>query len=356
MQPSMEFMKSLGKGSYGSVDLIKFTNPDGSNPYYQAVKSSTAHDYEYLFKEFKILSKLRDSPSIVRTFGTSLSRGVNDYGVRVYKMSMEYAAAGSLTSFMEKTRSLPDSLIRDFTRMILQGLVSVHSHGYVHCDLKPENLLVFPVHEYDEEDGGGWRVSYDLKISDFGMATEVGEKKSEFWEFDSPYLGTALYMSPESVHDGIAEKALDLWSLGCVVLEMYTGEPPWAFQESEELLPVLLNGNAPEIPESVPWDARQFLQTCFARNPEERGSASELLYHPFLRNVSDQRKAKVRVIGSGGKRTSVVVLKSKDFTKKALRVKIIPPKAPEFKKIINRPLRLKIIPPKPRGCNLVPVQ
>ncbi|CAH2079225.1 unnamed protein product [Thlaspi arvense] len=269
---------------------------------------------------------------------------------------MEYAAAGSLSSFME-TRTLSDSMIRDFTIMILEGLVSVHNLGYVHCDLKPENILVFPRYKYEKDDAGGLilklKSSYELKISDFGMSTRVGED-SEFWEFDSPFLGTPLYMSPESVHDGVAEESLDLWSLGCVVMEMYTGESPWPFEESKELLAALLNGNAPPIPQSLPWDARLFLQTCFARNQKERGSASELLKHPFLRRVVDQKK--VVVIGAGGRRKAVVVMKPEDVTEKPLRVKIIPPKPLQFKKISGRPLRLKIIPPKPPArCNPVHV-
>ncbi|KAF8099468.1 hypothetical protein N665_0243s0031 [Sinapis alba] len=350
MMQSMEFVKSLGKGSYGSVNLIKFTKPNDSKPYYHAVKSSCVQDYDSLYNEFQILSKLRDCPRIVRTFGTYLSRGVNDHGNRVYNMSMEYAACGSLTSFMG-TRLLTDTMIRDFTRMILEGLVCVHDHGYVHCDLKPDNLLVFP----RDVVGVMKEVSYELKLSDFGMSTEAGEE-SEFWEFDSPYLGTPLYMSPESVHYGVAEKSLDLWSLGCVVLEMYTGNSPWPLQDSEEILRHLLDGKAPEIPESLPWDARRFLETCFARDPVERGSALDLLKHPFLllRGVSDEKK--VMVTGAGSRRKSVAALKSEDIMKKPLRVKIIPPKPPQFKKIAKRPLRLKIIPPKPRGCSLVSVQ
>ncbi|CAH2061659.1 unnamed protein product [Thlaspi arvense] len=266
-------------------------------------------------------------------------------------MSMEYAAAGSLTSFMQ-TRSLSDTMIKDFTRMIFRGLVSVHNHGYVHCDLKPDNLLVFPRQEDDDVGGGGVKeVSYELKISDFGMSTKVGEDFG-FWEFDSPFLGTPLYMLPESIHYSVAEEPLDLWSLGCVVLEMYTGKPPWPFENSKKLLRHLSNEEAPEIPESLPWDARQFLQTCFAKNPVERGSASGLLNHQFLfKKVSDQRK--VMVTGTGGKRKSVLVLNFEDIMKKPLRVRIIPPKPPQFKKILNRPLKLKIIPPKPPGCNLV---
>ncbi|KAG2289138.1 hypothetical protein Bca4012_029858 [Brassica carinata] len=349
MTSSTEFVKSLGKGSFGSVNLIKLTKPDGSKPYYHAVKSSNAQDYDSLYNEFQILSKLRDCPRIVQTFGTSLERGVNDNGTRVYNMSMEYAAGGSLTSFME-TRSLTDTMIKDFTRMILEGLVSVHDHGYVHCDLKPDNLLVFP----RDDVGVTKEVSYELKVSDFGTSTEAGEE-SVFWEYDSPYLGTPLYMSPESVNYGVAETSLDLWSLGCVVLEMYTGQSPWPFQDSEELLCHLLDEKAPEIPEYLPWEARQFLQTCFARNPVERGSASDLLKHPFLlRGVSYEKR--VMVTGAGSRIKSVAVLKSRVIMKKPIRVKILPPKTPQFKKVLNRPLRLKTIPPKPPGFNLVFVQ
>ncbi|KAJ0240272.1 Protein kinase domain-containing protein [Hirschfeldia incana] len=278
-----EFVKSLGIGSGGSVNLIRVTEPDdGSNPYHHAVKTSKY--YECLNHEFRILSKLRDCPGIVKTFGTSLSKGCNDQGERVYSMSMEYAAGGNLTSLI-KEKSLTDTMIREFTRMILQGLVSVHDHGYVHCDLKPDNLLVFPRDDND--------VGYELKISDFGLVTQVGVE-SVFWQCDSPYMGTPLYMSPESVRYGVAEKSLDLWSLGCVVLEMYTGKLPWPFQDSKEFLRNLLDDDkAPEVPECVPCEARQFIHVCFARNPVERGSASDLLKHPFLlRGVSDENKLK----------------------------------------------------------------
>ncbi|CAF1802668.1 BnaC04g52680D [Brassica napus] len=117
---------------------------------------------------------------------------------------------------------------------------------------------------------------------------------------------------------------------------MYTGEPAWPFADSEDIMPQLLNGNAPEIPQYLPWEARQFLKTCFARNPDERGIAEELLKHPFLRNVSDQKK--VSATGVGGKRELVVVMRFKDTRKKPLRVKIFPPKPLQFKKSSHRPL------------------
>ncbi|KAL1191086.1 Mitogen-activated protein kinase kinase kinase 20 [Cardamine amara subsp. amara] len=349
MPPKTEFVKFLGKGSYGSVDLVKYIKRNRSSPLYAAVKTAQCEDYDSLQREIQILSKLKGCRSIVQCYENyKLEEDFDGNGFRVYKMVMEYAAAGSLTTFMDsyKDRKLPETMIRDFTRMILQGLVSVHSRGYVHCDLKPDNLLVFPR-----------RQSYELKISDFGSSTKVGED-ADSWEIDSPFVGSPVYMSPESVQNGVAEKALDLWSLGCIVLEMFTGEIPWSEVNFDDLAPLLLDGKAPKIPESVvPCDARKFLETCFARNPEERESASDLLLHPFL---------------CGGKKTEKIVsgfslpplrlkikrppMKSTDISMKPLKLKIIPPKPPQFKKVEIKPLKLKIIPPKPPASSFVHVQ
>ncbi|CAH2058437.1 unnamed protein product [Thlaspi arvense] len=331
--PEMNFVKSLGKGAYGSVDLYGYTKDDGTM-FYTAVKISDHQNYDSVDTEFRILSELRGCPGIVQLFGNSLLQGIDFNGTKVYKMAMEYAAAGTLTSFIRRNRKLSDSVIRDFTRAILQGLVSIHSHGYVHCDLKPDNLLLFP--RYDE---GTWYCSYELKISDFGLSIKAGDK-SDCWETDSPFVGTHAYMSPESVRDGgTVDKTLDLWSLGCI--------HPWSGVSVDDLKLRLLDENAPEIPETVPCGARQFMEKCFARKPEERGSASELLLHPFL--IGDQR---IVDAGAGGERRRVGsrIRKSPPkldgITKAPLKLKIISSKASQIKRMSNKPLKLRILPPR----------
>lgn len=342
MTPEMKFVKFLGKGSYGSVDLFRYTQDDGSR-FYTAVKISDDQRHESVDREFRIMLELKGCPRIVQLFGNTLLQGIDSNGKRVYKLPMEYAAAGNLTSFIKRNNGkLSDSIIKDFTRMILQGLVSIHSHGYVHCDLKPDNLLLFP--RYDEET---WNCAYELKISDFGLSIKAGED-SDCWEIDSPFVGTPIYMSPESVDDGSVEKTLDLWSLGCVVLEMYTGKQPWLGVNTNDLESLLADGNAPKIPENVPCDARKFLETCFARKREDRGTASELLLHPFL--IGEEMKQGMVL------RSRKLPGKSKDITKKPLKSKIISSRPPQFKKISNKSLRVKILPPRPPISSFVPIQ
>ncbi|KAJ0259364.1 Protein kinase domain-containing protein [Hirschfeldia incana] len=336
-KPEMKFVKSLGKGTYGSVDLFSYTKEDGAT-FYNAMKISDSKYYNSIHREFRVLSKLRGCPGIVQSRGNSLLQETDSDGNKVHKMAIEYAAGGNLTDFIRVNRKLSDSVIKDFSRMILQGLVSVHEHGYVHCDLKPENLLLFPRHDQEAR-----FCSYELKISDFGLTIKAGEE-SVCWEDKSPFVGTPLYMSPESVRDGsTVEKTLDLWSLGCIVLEMCIGKHPWSGFSVDDTKSRLLSGKAPEIPETVPCDARKFIEKCFTRKAEERGSASELLLHPFL---VEERKVD-GASGGGGERRRVGLRIRKppsrfeDIAKKPSKLKIISSKSSKFKRVSNKPLKMK---------------
>ncbi|VVB03064.1 unnamed protein product [Arabis nemorensis] len=210
-------------------------------------------------------------------YGTRVKEIFNDDGHVEFKIPMEYASGGSLRSFMDrfKDRKLPDPMIRDFTRMLLEGLATIHGQGYVHCDLKPGNILVFPSCVYKN---GKSKASYELKISDFGMSKRDGD--SNWWQPHRPFAGTPIYMSPESVSYGETRTGLDLWSLGCVVLEMYTGKRPW--WHKNYYLKYLKNGYTPLIPRDLPCDARLFVMACFALEVEERKDALTLLRHRFL--------------------------------------------------------------------------
>ncbi|XP_010525515.1 PREDICTED: mitogen-activated protein kinase kinase kinase 1-like [Tarenaya hassleriana] len=288
----MEVVKKLGKGSFGEVDLVKFANSDDGSFVHVARKSSHAWNYDYLHKEIRILSKLRGCRGIVQSFNDELHVDSTRLGFKIYRLFLEYAEGGTLDDLMGEFdgRRMPVQMTRQFSRMILEGLVSLHGNGFVHCDLKPGNILVFPSGDGDSS------ASYEVKIADFGISREVGDE-DDWWKEGSPFWGDPVYMSPESVNEGKIGKALDIWSMGCVVFEMLTGELPWPFDENEEekIKEALRKGDAPEIPENLPRDAREFLETCLARNPEERGTVSDLLKHKFITGEEGEKEKKADV-------------------------------------------------------------
>ncbi|KAF3522090.1 hypothetical protein F2Q69_00046264 [Brassica cretica] len=330
MHSNEEFIKFLGEGSYGSVHLVRYTNPDDDDgsSFLTAVKNS-------------------GYPRIITCFGDCLEEGLSSYGNRVYKLLLEYASEGSLNAFLNNfpDRKLHEPLIKDFTRMILEGLVSIHGHGYVHCDMKSDNLLVFPSSTEHSSS------RYELKISDFGNCLEVGQVPHS-WAKDFPWVGTPNYMLPESVRDGVANKTLDLWSVGCLVLEMYTGVVPWEGVKVSDIAARLRCGEAPKIPQSLPSDAKDFIETCFSRNPEERGSAYELLFHPFLPRpqVAEEEKKTgekklnsflLRLLKLKIRRTTSMKKSAKDAVlvadKESLKLRM----NPHFKRTLNKVLSLK---------------
>ncbi|KAF5741810.1 mitogen-activated protein kinase kinase kinase 2-like [Tripterygium wilfordii] len=188
---------------------------------------------------------------------------------------MEYASGGSLASLIEKSNGLPEREVRRYAKHLLLGLLHIHDSGYVHCDIKPDNVLLVP-----SRNSG----TYVAKIADFGLSKR---RKS-----DPNLRGTPMYMSPEVIVDGFQEAPSDIWALGCVVLEMLTGNPPWGSDPnwtSEELLIKIAEyWVLPNIPRGISNDARSFLKACFVRKPRFRFTAEMLLQHPFVSGCEDE--------------------------------------------------------------------
>ncbi|XWS75614.1 hypothetical protein CRYUN_Cryun01aG0106200 [Craigia yunnanensis] len=123
-----------------------------------------------------------------------------------------------------------------------------------------------------------------LKIADFGLVRRRGERERPDVETCmTSFPGTAVYMPPESVTDGKISAALDIWSLGCIVLEMITGKLPWEYQNLMDLaIKIGFAEYPPKIPKTMSSTGKDFLMKCFERDPSKRWTADMLLTHPFL--------------------------------------------------------------------------
>lgn len=252
----------LGRGSYGSVTLV---GDPQSRAY--AKKTSSMSLLTTLQKELDIMLRFRNHPCIVQAkspivhFENNKTRSSE----RVCYIYMEYANKHTLEKMISKFggRSLPGYMIQRAAFMILQGLEALHAKGYVHCDLKPDNILLFHSSTHGEP--------FDVKLSDFGLSKAPNSGYSP--PRGSMFPGTPLYMPPESLGpNGVIEPVLDIWSLGCVVSEMFGGEPE-------------------EMGDSYMWKlsdqgistvAKDFLRRCHVLDPLHRATAVELLKHPFI--------------------------------------------------------------------------
>lgn len=272
----------VGKGSFGCVYLATLKNPKLNCSYFpavMAVKSAEVSVSGSIQKEREVHNNIKGCPYIIRCFGDETTTGQN--GAMIYNLLLEYGSGGTLAERI-KNSGLNEFEVRNHTRSMLRGLLCIHTIGYVHCDMKPDNVLLVP----NSREGS---TEFKVKIGDLGLAKRENQSKKRRLE---PYWrGTPMYLSPEAVADNVQECPADIWALGCIVLEMLTGKPPWDREDdmdAEDVLRKIGGGHElPKIPGNLSKEAKDFLKGCFVRNPRYRWTAEMLLNHSFVDGLID---------------------------------------------------------------------
>lgn len=258
--------KLVGSGSFGSVHLAMSKSTGGLF----VVKSAQSRDgVQALENEAKILESL-NSPYVVRCMGIENGRG------KLCNVFMEYMAGGSLSDVAQIFGgAFDEEVIRLYSREILHGLKYLHENGIVHCDLKCKNVLLSS--------------SGNVKLADFGCAKRLKDSNTTNGGGSMLSLpsisGTPLWMAPEVLRNEGLDFACDIWSLGCTVIEMATGRPPWGSEISNPLAAVLkiaCSSERPQFPRQFSGEGLDFLARCLERDPKRRWSAEQLLNHPFV--------------------------------------------------------------------------
>ncbi|XP_049382830.1 mitogen-activated protein kinase kinase kinase 20-like [Solanum stenotomum] len=263
--------RTLGKGSYGFVSLASTDTPSPMIPSLIAVKSCMLNRSQSLRNEREFLGMFEDCPQIIRCFGFNVTYEDDLY---LYNLLLEFASAGSLADRINE-RGLPEFQVQKHTKNILLGLSLIHKKGIIHCDIKPQNILLTT----DGADG----MAEVAKIADFGLSINLEQNKKE----NMGYRGTKRYMAPEALIKEKYYPGVDIWSLGCTVYEMITGKPLWESSNSDQMLD-RIKYKEPNIENpKLSTKAKDFLNNCLVRNPSARWSADMLLNHSFLKSVDN---------------------------------------------------------------------
>ncbi|KAK6162941.1 hypothetical protein DH2020_002782 [Rehmannia glutinosa] len=270
--------ETLGKGGFGFVSIAK-THQESHLPPLVAVKSAKLSESGSLSKEKELLDKFQNCPSILRCFGDDVTTENNE---KLYNILLEYASGGCLVDRIH-LKGLPENIVSRYTKSILKALIHIHKFGYVHCDVKPHNVLLVG----DDQ---------DAKLADFGSC--------KCWRDDigksCDFRGTVIYAAPESISRQEYVPESDVWALGCTVLQMLTGKSPWVIdRKTMEAKDVLFKiGCSNDIPEiqrhKISKEAKDFLKKCLVKDPRARWTADMLLDHPFLKMADHHLTARNR--------------------------------------------------------------
>ncbi|GAA6028210.1 hypothetical protein NBRC10512_003084 [Rhodotorula toruloides] len=261
----------IGAGSFGSVYLGM--NPmTGSLMAVKQVELPTGKTHneerkkgmlEALEREIELLKDLQHE-NIVQYLDSSMDG-------QHLNIFLEYVPGGSVAALLQNYGAFEEALVSKFVRQILTGLDYLHEREIIHRDIKGANILV---------DNKG-----NIKISDFGISKKVEDTLLTGAKVHRPSLqGSVYWMAPEVVKQTAYTSKADIWSLGCLVVEMLTGAHPWANLTQMQAIFRIGSSVRPTVPDDISSEADDFLEQTFEIEHTDRPSAKELLQHGFIRD------------------------------------------------------------------------
>ncbi|CAI1627438.1 hypothetical protein SEUBUCD646_0L04030 [Saccharomyces eubayanus] len=209
--------------------------------------------------EMNLLKELHHE-NIVTYYGASQEGG----NLNIF---LEYVPGGSVSSMLNNYGPFEESLITNFTRQILIGVAYLHKKNIIHRDIKGANILI--------------DIKGCVKITDFGISKKLSPLNKKQNKRAS-LQGSVFWMSPEVVKQSATTAKADIWSTGCVVIEMFTGKHPFPdFSQMQAIFKIGTN-TTPEIPSWATQEGKNFLRKAFELDYQYRPTALELLQHPWL--------------------------------------------------------------------------
>ena len=198
-----QIISKLGKGGFGTVYLV--VNKKDNKSYAMkefSIENETKENIDFIEKEAEILSKF-ESRYIVKYYDCER---VNNK----FYILMEYCDGINLKEFIEEYRAknelIHQNILNKIIKQICLGIKVIHSKNIIHRDLKPENIFM--------------NSKKEIKIGDFGISKQLDSYKKYTMTVNK--AGTQDYTSPEIIRKGIYNYKTDIYSLGCIIYELFT--------------------------------------------------------------------------------------------------------------------------------------
>lgn len=217
-------------------------------------------------REARVTARLAGHPNVVilHDFGRDSDR-LDPEGV-IFTV-MELVPGRPLSEVLKDDGPLPITTAANLASQTAAGLSAAHALGVVHRDVKPGNLMVL------DEDG-----EHFVKILDFGIAAVTAAHQNDRITRTGQVLGTPLYMPPEQIRGDQVDRAGDLYSLGAILYQMLTGEPPFRGDRAIKVMRMHLE-QAPrpptEVRPQIPVPLAELVLRMLAKDPGDRPSGAE---------------------------------------------------------------------------------
>jgi NIMA (never in mitosis gene a)-related kinase len=253
-------VREIGRGGYGRAILSKCLDDQTLKVLKEINMSDATRVHKVAIAgEVRALSSLHHS-NIIAYDSHHFNNG------KLY-IAMEYADDGDLRNHIRgrKGEKFSEETIIDWLVQICLALKYIHNRKIVHRDIKPENIFMTK--------------SGILKLGDFGLVA--------FLDFTNALLdtsvGTPYYLSPELTEGSKYNHKSDMWTLGCVLYELYTLERAFKGSSVRQITAAIQSGQVPRLPRSFSRELCAIFSLLMSRDPSKRPTADQLLTIPYVR-------------------------------------------------------------------------
>lgn len=268
---SYALLEVIGRGAYGTVFKGIWREVGRHVAIKRVSRSRLSPDEEKALQtEVRLFKNLKHIHIV------NYIEAVDDPDSDYLDIVMEYVEGGSLHGIVQLLRKSLDkgnkvfeeNVVADYVRQVVLGLRYLHQQGVVHRDIKGANILVTK--------------ESHVKLTDFGVSST--KPQADLLSTANPLdvAGSPYWMAPEIISLTGSSTASDIWSLGCTVIELLTGFPPYHELSDVTALFRIVSDECPPLPTNLSAECEDFLRKCFNKDMHTRASADDLLSHRWL--------------------------------------------------------------------------